>query len=95
MSTDQHIAAPTLAGTSWLSRVRRLELWSIPPRAWTFILAVQMLGVGLVVLGLVRTHVDAADATRAGLLVVLSTLYAETANRVDLLRRYLRVSRVP
>ena len=91
MSTDQHTAAPTLAGTSWLSRVRRLELWSIPPRAWTFILVVQMLGVGLVVLGLVWTHVDAADATRAGLLVVLSTLYAETANRVDLLRRYLHL----
>jgi len=91
--TAQHHAAAFFSGffPSRLDRVRRWELWSIPPRAWTFILAVQVLVGALVVLVLVRTHVDAVDATRAGLLVVLSTLYAETANRVDLLRRYLHL----
>lgn len=93
MRSDQHNDAASFSGffPSRLDRVRRWELWSIPPRAWTFILAVQVLVGALVVLVLVRTHVDAVDATRAGLLVVLSTLYAETANRVDLLRRYLHL----
>jgi len=91
MSTDQHTAAPTIAGTSWLSRVRRLELWSTPPRARAFMLTIEVAVAALVVLTLLHTHPDAGAASHAGLLVVLSTLYAETANRVDLLRRYLHL----
>jgi diguanylate cyclase (GGDEF)-like protein len=76
---------------SWLGRMRRLELWSVHSQARAYILTVEVLVAVLVVLALVRTHVDAAAAMRAGLLVALSTLYAEAAHRVDLLRRYLHL----
>jgi len=87
----RHIADRGPPTTSWRDRVSRLELWSVHARARTFILTVEVLVAALVVVTLVRTQVDAVAATRACLLVALSTLYAESANRVDLLRRYLHL----
>jgi len=91
MSTDQHTAAPTIASTSWLTRMRRFPLWSIPPRALTYLLGLELLVGALTVVLLLRGHFAAVDAVRAALLVGLSTLFSETANRVDLLRRYLHL----
>ncbi len=91
MSTDQHTAAPTIAGTSWLTRMRRFPLWSIPPRALTYLLGLELLVGALTVVLLLRGHFAVFDAVRAALLVGLSTLFSETANRVDLLRRYLHL----
>lgn len=71
--------------------MRRWELWSVHPRARAYILTLEVAVAALVVLTLAITHVDAVAATRAGLLVVLSTIYAESASRVDLLRRYLHL----
>jgi hypothetical protein len=90
------VARPVTDGglsTSWFGRLRRLELWSVHASARAYILTVEVLVGALVVLTLVRTHVDAVHATRAGLLIGLSTLYAESAHRVDLLRRYLHLGR--
>ena len=92
MRTDPYSAAAADPfGTSVTNRVRRAELWSTPPRALTFILTVETVVGALLLLAGIHTHFDAADAARAGLIVVLSTTYAETANRVDLLRRYLHL----
>ncbi len=91
MSTDQHTAAPTIASTSWLTRVRRFPLWSIRPRALTYLLGLEVLVGALTVVVLLQGHFAAVDAVRAALLVGLSTLFSETANRVDLLRRYLHL----
>ncbi len=91
MSTDQHTAAPTIASTSWLTRMRRFPLWSIRPRALTYLLGLEVLVGALTVVLLLRGHFAAVDAVRAALLVGLSTLFSETANRVDLLRRYLHL----
>jgi len=92
MSTDQHTAAPTIASTSWLTRMRRFPLWSIPPRALTYLLGLELLVGALTVVVLLQGHFAAVDAVRAALLVGLSTLFSETANRVDLLRRYLHLA---
>ena len=91
MSTDQHTAAATIASTSWLTRVRRFPLWSIRPRALTYLLGLEVLVGALTVVVLLQGHFAAVDAVRAALLVGLSTLFSETANRVDLLRRYLHL----
>ena len=91
MSTDQHTAAATIASTSWLTRVRRFPLWSIRPRALTYLLGLEVLVGALTVVLLLQGHFAAVDAVRAALLVGLSTLFSETANRVDLLRRYLHL----
>lgn len=72
-------------------RARRWALCSIPPLARAFILALEALAVCLLVLGLARTHLDAVATIRAGLLVVLSTVFSEATNRVELLRRYLHL----
>ena len=91
MSTDQHTAVATIASTSWLTRVRRFPLWSIRPRALTYLLGLEVLVGALTVIVLPQGHFAAVDAVRAALLVGLSTLFSETANRVDLLRRYLHL----
>jgi len=91
--TAQHHAAAFFSGffPSRLDRVRRWELWSIPPRALTYLLGLEVLVGALTVVLLLRGHFAAFDAVRAALLVGLSTLFSETANRVDLLRRYLHL----
>ena len=67
-------------------------LWSVPRRARTNIVGVEILVGALVVFVVTDTQFDTGYAVRAGLLVTLGILYAETANRVDLLRRYLHLS---
>jgi len=91
--TAQHHAAAFFSGffPSRLDRVRRWELWSIPPRALTYLLGLEVLVGALTVVLLLRGHFAAFDAVRAALLVGLSTLFSETANRIDLLRRYLHL----
>jgi len=83
--------AGSSSGTSLRSHARAWGLWSVPPRAWAFIIGIEFVLCLLTVLLLLREHLVAIDVARAALLIGLSTAFSETANRVELLRRYLHL----
>jgi diguanylate cyclase (GGDEF)-like protein len=71
------------------SRVRNWPVWSIDPAGRLYLLAISVISAGAVVAVLLRISASGTDAWRAAILIGLSTLYAELADRVERLRRHL------
>jgi len=69
--------------------VRRWSLWSIPGPARCFMLLVEAVAVALTVFLLWTQSVSHTDLIRVAVLVVLAIGYAESATRIDRLKRYL------
>jgi len=69
--------------------VRRWSLWSIPGSARCFMLLVEAVAVALTVFLLWIQSVSHTDLIRVAVLGVLAIGYAESATRIDRLKRYL------
>lgn len=85
-------AEVTRNGARGLIGIRRWALWRTPPAALALIFAVELVAAAALSGALMAGSAGSADLTRFALLFALSAVYAEGADRIDRLRRYLAAS---
>ena len=76
------------------ARVRRWALWSLNRPALAFILAVEFAALALPVLTLAHAGFAASDVAPFVLLLAMGVGYAEAADRIERLKRYLGSDRI-
>lgn len=68
--------------------VSQWSLWSLPRRAFAFLIFVEATAATLAVVAVLTTHPARSDITRLALLAVLSAVYSEAEESTDRFRRH-------
>ncbi len=68
---------------------RRWAIWSLEPKAITFLLATDLVAAVLAALAIGSMRPTSADLGRLGLLVLLSATFSEASDRIERFRRFL------
>lgn len=84
--------APTTVGAGAVARWAppRWALWTVPRPAVAFLLGVELTAAALTLILVVTGPATSTDLARVALLAVLAIGYAESAARVERVKRYLR-----